>query len=98
MGTYASVLKTKLFHPNPQDEEVTIYDVPPDNRKRRAIILNTEKGEKPTASINTATNTRLGEKNQEEENNGTEFKNKLNHEMAEFKRKMQEDFQKSQKA
>jgi hypothetical protein len=29
MGTYVSVLKTKLFQPNPQDEEETIYNTPP---------------------------------------------------------------------
>eukprot|EP00957_Ditylum_brightwellii_P198777 15151498-Ditylum_brightwellii.AAC.1 len=67
MATYTSVLKTKLFPSNPQDEDATTYDAPPDNKNRRAIILNTEKGDKPTVSTNTTTNKRLEGATQEEE-------------------------------
>eukprot|EP00957_Ditylum_brightwellii_P046280 3511654-Ditylum_brightwellii.AAC.1 len=97
MGIYASVLKTKLIPSNPQDKEVATYNAPPENRKRRAIILNTEKGDKPTVSTSVVNNKRLEEKTKEEGKGYTDFRNKFKHKMAEFKRKMQEDFQESRK-
>eukprot|EP00957_Ditylum_brightwellii_P108078 8245487-Ditylum_brightwellii.AAC.1 len=92
MGTYASVLKTKLFQSNPQDEEETLYDTPPDHRKHRAIILNKDEGEKPIAKVTSDRNTRAEKQTKEEEKNSTEFKNKISRETEDFKQKMQDDF------
>eukprot|EP00957_Ditylum_brightwellii_P115367 8798040-Ditylum_brightwellii.AAC.1 len=54
-----------------------MYDKPPDHRKRRAIILNTDEEENPTAKINSNRNTRVEEPAKEEEHNSTEFKTRL---------------------
>jgi DNA anti-recombination protein RmuC len=97
MGTYASVLKTKLFQSNLQEEEENLYDTPPDHRKRRAIILNTDEGEKPTAKVPVDRNTSAEKPTKEKEKQSTEFKNKINREMEDFKQKMQDDFRESRK-
>eukprot|EP00957_Ditylum_brightwellii_P184797 14075902-Ditylum_brightwellii.AAC.1 len=51
MGTYATVLKGKLASPNPQDKEQKIYNAPPEQRKHRAIIMNTERGKALAATV-----------------------------------------------
>eukprot|EP00957_Ditylum_brightwellii_P027872 2106081-Ditylum_brightwellii.AAC.1 len=97
MGTYASVLKTKLFQSNPQGEEETLYDTPPDHRKCRAIILNTDEGEKPTAKVPSDRNTSAEKSTKEEEKYSTEFKNKIIREMEDFKQKCKKILEKAGK-
>eukprot|EP00957_Ditylum_brightwellii_P048309 3666642-Ditylum_brightwellii.AAC.1 len=57
MEMYATVLKGKLASPNPQDKEQKIYDTPPEQRKLRAIIMNTERGKAPAATVAPTENT-----------------------------------------